>query len=216
MTRSRRFARGAMAGLGMLAMAAVAGCAGDAAPAAPSAAQQPTATTVSTPEPSAPSAPSTPSAAETAAGAQATAVSQAAAGRVQVSAAAVASYRVKVAIGLQSYANALGALQQADRRAGEQAALIADAEWRSGARTALRQMESAADLMTAVTPIPPEMALTDGLIRQIDDETRVLSRDFGLGMDLASPAAIAAAGQRTATVSALLARANIELRRGAA
>jgi hypothetical protein len=215
MTRSRRFASGAVAVLGVLAVGALAGCAGDAAPAAPSAAQ-PAATAVSTPEPAAPSATSAPSAAETAAGVQATAVSQAAAGRVQVSAAAVASYRVKVAIGLQSYANALGALQQADRRAGEQATLIADAEWRSRARTALRQMESAADLMTGVTPIPPEMALTDALIREIDDETRVLSRDFGLGMDLASPAAITAAGQRTAAVSALLARANIELRRGAA
>ena len=204
--------------IAIVAFAALAGLVGCAEATAPAAlpAQSAAQTSDAPATPLEPAESSAPTAADTAASVQATAVSQAAAGRAQASAAAVLAYRPKVAIRLQSYANALGVLREADRRAGQQATLIADAEWLSRTRTALRLMESAADQMTAVTSVPPEMTVTDGLIQQIDDETRLLNRDYALGIDIASPSAIAAASQRTTPILALLARANLELRRGAA
>jgi len=118
-------------------------------------------------------------------------------------------------VALQDYANAMGSLRETDGQIGERPALISDAEWLDRTRKSLRLMQAAADRLIAIEPIPPEMAVTDGLIRQIEGDTRVLNRDYGLGIDNMAPAAVTAAGAQTTPMLALLAHANRELRRGA-
>ncbi|MBI3970916.1 MAG: hypothetical protein HY332_06470 [Chloroflexi bacterium] len=156
------------------------------------------------------------SAAEVAAGVQATAVSQAVVARAQASAATLRVYRTKAGVALQEYANALGTLREKDREVGERPALIADTEWLGRTTTAMHLMQAAADRLTAIEPVPPEMAVTAALIRQIEGETRLLNREYGLGIESAASAAIAAAGRRTTPMLALVGQANIELRRGPA
>ena len=186
------------------------GC-GDAttAPASSNAQPSPTATSdVAT-------APTTgPTASEAAAGAQATAVSVAAASSGVAREAAMTSYRTRTGIALQEYANALGALRERDREVGERPALVGDAAWLGRTRTALQLMQSSADRLTAIETIPPEMARTATLIRQIHGETQTINQEYGRGIQDAAPASLAAAGNRTTLVLALLGEANRELRRG--
>jgi hypothetical protein len=158
---------------------------------------------------------SAPSAADVAAGARATVVSNAAQARERASAATLTVYRAKAGVALQDYANAMGTLRETDRQIGVRPALISDAEWLDRTRKSLRLMQSAADRLIAIDPIPPEMAVTDGLIRQIDGDTRVLNQEYGLGIENVAPAAVTTAGARTTPLLALLAQANRELRRGA-
>lgn len=158
---------------------------------------------------------SAPSAADVAAGARATAVSNAAQASERARAATLTVYRTKAGVALQDYANAMGTLRETDRQIGVRPALISDAEWLERTRKSLRLMQAASERLTAIEPVPPEMAVTDRLIRQIEGDTRVLSRDYGLGIDNLAPAAVTAAGARTTPMLTLLAQANRELRRGA-
>jgi hypothetical protein len=155
-----------------------------------------------------------PSAGEVAAGAQATAVAQAAVSRGLASAAALTAYRTRAGIALQSYANALGALRERDREVGERPALIGDASWIGRTRAAMQGMQTSSDRLTEIEIVPPEMALTASLIRQIDGETRLLGREYELGIQGGAPASLATAGKRTTLMLALLGEANRELRRG--
>lgn len=161
-------------------------------------------------------APKGPSAAEVAAGLQATVTSNAAAARERAGATRLLAYRAKAGVALQDYANALGTLRERDRQIGERPTLVTDAEWLARTTMAMQRMQLAVSQLTAIEPLPPEMAITDALIRQLDGETRLLTREYGLGIERAAPAAITEAGRRTSSMLELLAQANRELRRGAA
>ena len=157
-----------------------------------------------------------PSAAQVAAGVQATVVFDAATARDKVSAEAVRVYRVRAGIALQDYANALGRLRDKDRELAERPALIADPAWLLRTREAVQVMQGSAARLVAVDVVPPEMAATARLVQQLDGDTRQLAQEYASGIDTASPAALAAAGARTTPLLTLLARTNLELRRGVA
>lgn len=211
---SHRRSLGPLAGLVLSLL--LAACGQPAAPAAQGAqgapgAPLPTPTTAAVEEVAPP-----PSAAQVAAGVQATVVFNAAAAQDKVDTERVRVYRSRAGVALQDYANALGKLRDKDREVAERPTLIDDAVWLFRTREAMQLMQSSASRLTSFDPIPPEMAVTAQLVQQLDGDTRLLTREYGLGIDSASPAALATAASRTTPLSVLLARANLELRRGAA
>jgi hypothetical protein len=155
-------------------------------------------------------------AAEPAAQAQATAVAQAALAAAQVRSAARGAYSIRAQRQLQRYADALGGLKQSTREAGERPALLRDAVWRTRTAAALGWMQAAADELTALGPVPQEMAAAAELFGQLAGETRLLGEDHARGIDAADngeATSTAPATTRMNRITDVALRANIEVRR---
>ena len=148
--------------------------------------------------------------------ARATAVAQSALRQSQVGAEARRVYVNRAGLSLQRYADALAAFYQKNREARDQPALVRDAAWRSRTGAALVTMRDAADALTALRPVPEDMAATAELFGQISVETGQLAQDYASGTDTTAAAGegtLPLASTRTERASELTRQANLELRR---
>ncbi|MGH2356332.1 MAG: hypothetical protein ACRDJN_32405, partial [Chloroflexota bacterium] len=148
--------------------------------------------------------------------AQAEAAAQAAASataEAEARQAALAEYGQKVAASSRRYADALGAFSQLATEAGQRPALILDDVWRTKAAAALAFMMNAADEMAAIQPVPPEMARVSDLLKQIAAETRLLTQDFGHGVDNLDAQRMQSARTRLERIGALATQATAEVQK---
>jgi hypothetical protein len=145
--------------------------------------------------------------------ATATAVAQAAANQAQAGATARRVYGTKAGLALQRYADAMGSFYQKHREARDQPALLLDAAWRLRTTAALGTMRAAASELTALRPVPEDMAAAAALFDQIAVETAQLGQDYARGIGTAGAAGLPFASARTERAADLLRDANVEIRR---
>lgn len=145
--------------------------------------------------------------------ATATAVAQAAVTQAQAGATARRIYSTKAGLALQRYADAMGSFYQKHREARDKPALLLDASWRLRTTAALGTMRAAAGELTALRPVPQDMAASAALFDQIAVETAQLGQDYARGIDAAGAAGLPFASARTDHAADLLREANVEIRR---
>ncbi len=143
------------------------------------------------------------------------AAAQAGLARAQASADAQRVYSARAGLALQRYADALGIFWEKHRQARERPELLRDAEWRFRTAAALETMQRAAAELTALRPVPPELAATAELGVQLAAETTQLAQDYTRGLAGPAAAGVPFPGTRTDRASDLLRQANVELRRTA-
>jgi hypothetical protein len=142
---------------------------------------------------------------------------QAGLARAQASADARRVYSTRAGLALQRYADAQGLFRERHGQARERPELLRDAEWRARTAGALVAMQGAADELTALRPVPPDMAVPAALFTQLAGETTQLAQDYARGLADADADAtrVPFPGTRLDRASDLLRRANVEVRRGA-
>ena len=117
---------------------------------------------------------------------------------------------------LQRYADALSGFKQSTRQAGERPALLRDAAWRTRTAAAFGSMQAAAAELTALGPVPQDLASAAELFGQIAGETGLLGEEHARGIDAAgsgeAPSSVLATA-RVNRITDLTMRANIEIRR---
>jgi hypothetical protein len=133
--------------------------------------------------------------------------------RAQAGEAARRVYSARAGLLLQRYTDALGVLRERHRQARERPELLRDAEWRGRAAAALVTMQGAAAELTALGPVPPDMAAAAALFAQLAAETAQLGQDHARGLAGADPAGVPFPGARLDRASDLLDQANAERRR---
>jgi hypothetical protein len=142
------------------------------------------------------------------AGATAAALAQAQAG-----AAARRVYSTRAGLSLQRYADALGVFRDRNRQARERPDLVRDADWRVRTATSLVAMQGAADELTALRPVPQDMAASAALFTQLAGETTQLGQDYARGLSDADATSVPFSGTRIDRASDLIRQANVEIRR---
>jgi len=147
--------------------------------------------------------------------AKATAAAQVGVTQAQAGTAARLVYSTKAGLSLQRYADALGSLYQKNREGREQPALVLDTTWRFRSTAALATMQDASGALTALGPVPPDLAASAALFTQIALETAQLSDDYARGIADPATQTVPFAATRLDRASDLLRQANVEVRRGA-
>jgi hypothetical protein len=145
--------------------------------------------------------------------ASATAAAQSAVTQAQASANARRVYSASAGLSLQRYADALGVLRDRSRQIRERPELLRDAEWRVRTAASLDVMQRAADDLTALRPLPPDMAVPAALFTQLAAETTQLRQDYARGLSDADATGALFPGSSTDRADDLLKQANVELRR---
>jgi hypothetical protein len=145
--------------------------------------------------------------------ARATAAAQAVLARAQAGADARRVYSARAGLALQRYADALGLFWEKHRQARERPELLRDAEWRVRTAAALEAMQRAAAELTALGPVPPDLAPAAALFAQLAAETAQLGQDYARGLAGPDAPGVPFPGTRTDRASDLLREANVELRR---
>jgi hypothetical protein len=134
--------------------------------------------------------------------------------QAQAGAAAQRVYVSRAGLALQQYADSLAVFFQGNREARDRPALIRDAEWRGRTAAALARMRNATDALTALQPVPTQLAPAAVLFDQLAAETAGLAVDYSRAAGNAPDEAMARlTADRTARASELTQEANIELRR---
>jgi hypothetical protein len=154
-------------------------------------------------------------AAQQTADAKAAAAAQVAVTQAQAGANTRRVYSAKAGLSLQRYADALGSFYQKNREAREQPALLLDTTWRFRSAAAMATMQAAAGELTALSPVPPDMAAAVELFTQLATETTQLSQDYARGLNSADTQAVPITATRLDRVRDLIGQANVEVRRGA-
>ena len=153
-------------------------------------------------------------AAERDAQALATVTAQVAAAQAQGRTAVLRTYSTKAAQQLQRYADARGAFIRTSLEASERPALLLDAGWRSRSAAALETMQRAADELTSISPVPPDMVPVAALFTQIAAETARLREDHARRID-GDQVDASTAGAVATRISDLVTQANRDVRRAA-
>jgi hypothetical protein len=146
---------------------------------------------------------------------RATAVAQAAVTREQSSADLRRIYSTKAGLSLQQYANAMGVFLEKNDQALGRPELLRDTAWRTRTANALGSMQSAADELTALGPVPQDMTASAELFTQIAAETRELGQEYAGGMADAGTRGVPFASARMDDANDLIRQANVEIRKGA-
>jgi hypothetical protein len=150
---------------------------------------------------------------EQSAQARATAAAQVVLSRAQAGADARRVYSTRAGLALQRHADALGLFWEKHRQARERPELLRDAEWRVRTGAALVAMQRAADELTALRPVPQDMAVSAELFAQLASETTQLAQDYARGLNDADSRSVPFASTRMDRASDLLRQANVEIRR---
>jgi tetratricopeptide (TPR) repeat protein len=145
--------------------------------------------------------------------AAAMAAAQAGLARAQAGADARRVYSSRAGLALQRYADALGLFWEKHRQARERPELLRDAEWRFRTAAALDAMQRAAAELTALGPVPPDLAPAAALFAQLAAETAQLGQDHARGLAGPDAPGLPFPSTRTDRASELLREANVELRR---
>jgi hypothetical protein len=143
----------------------------------------------------------------------ATAAAQAALAQAQAGTDARRVYSTRAGLSLQRYADALGVFRDRNRQARERPDLVRDAEWRVRTAASLVAMQGAADELTALRPVPQDMADSAALFTQLAGETTQLGQDYARGLSDADATSVPFSGTRIDRASDLLRQANVEIRR---
>jgi tetratricopeptide (TPR) repeat protein len=145
--------------------------------------------------------------------AAAMAAAQAGLARAQASADARRVYSSRAGLALQRYADALGLFWEKHRQARERPELVRDAEWRFRTAAALETMQRAAAELTALRPVPPDLAAAAALFAQLADETTQVGQDYARGLAGPEATGVPFPSTRLDRASDLLRQANVEVRR---
>jgi hypothetical protein len=143
----------------------------------------------------------------------ATAAAQAALAQAQAGTAARRVYSTRAGLSLQRYADALGSFRDRNRQARERPELVRDAEWRVRTAASLVVMQGAADELTALRPVPQDLAVSAALFAQLAGETTQLGQDYARGLSDADATSAPFSGTGIDRASDLLRQANVEIRR---
>jgi len=143
------------------------------------------------------------------AAAQARAVQQAAQSRQ----AAVNTYKAKIGSFTGDYATGLNTFNAQNAQATRTPLVMFTNDWKIKSVVALLTMEQAANEMASVAPVPPEMTVLAGLVKQLAAETKAITTDYGKGIDTLDARFIASASTHMEKVGDLARRMSTEARK---